>query len=97
MFGKGNWKKISEIVKTRTASQIQTHSQKYYNRQKQINKNKRSIHDLSILELKSNNCLPSIEQINEDISTISTPSINHEKLPSIDSILNNHKIVNKNI
>ena len=46
--GRGAWKQIAIDVKTRTATQVQSHAQKFYLRQKQRNKNKRSIHDLTL-------------------------------------------------
>ncbi len=46
--GRGAWKQIAIDVKTRTATQVQSHAQKFYLRQKQQNKNKRSIHDLTL-------------------------------------------------
>eukprot|EP01118_Nematostelium_gracile_P011216 TRINITY_DN394_c0_g1_i3.p1 TRINITY_DN394_c0_g1~~TRINITY_DN394_c0_g1_i3.p1 ORF type:complete len:491 (+),score=114.46 TRINITY_DN394_c0_g1_i3:196-1668(+) len=52
IHGKGAWKEISLIVNTRTPTQIQSHAQKYYLRQKQSVKNKRSIHDLTIEDLQ---------------------------------------------
>lgn len=46
--GKSSWKQIASVVKTRTPTQVQSHAQKYFQRQKQTDKNKRSIHDLSL-------------------------------------------------
>eukprot|EP01119_Soliformovum_irregulare_P004362 TRINITY_DN15353_c0_g1_i1.p1 TRINITY_DN15353_c0_g1~~TRINITY_DN15353_c0_g1_i1.p1 ORF type:complete len:590 (+),score=120.52 TRINITY_DN15353_c0_g1_i1:76-1845(+) len=48
IHGKGAWKEIALIVGSRTPTQIQSHAQKYYLRQKQSVKNKRSIHDITI-------------------------------------------------
>lgn len=44
-YERGNWKKISQMVGTRSATQVQSHAQKFFLRQKQRDKNKRSIHD----------------------------------------------------
>lgn len=46
--GRGAWKQIAGDVRSRTATQVQSHAQKFFLRQKQTNKNKRSIHDLTL-------------------------------------------------
>lgn len=48
LHGKGRWKAISSVVTSRTPTQIQSHAQKFFLRQKQKIKNKRSIHDLTL-------------------------------------------------
>lgn len=52
IYGKGSWKQISTIVESRNPTQIQSHAQKYFLRQKQENKTKRSIHDISFTSLR---------------------------------------------
>jgi len=51
LFKKGSWKDIAEYIGTKTAAQTQTHAHRYFQRQKQEIKNKRSIHDISLNNL----------------------------------------------
>jgi len=51
--GRGNWKEISKIIETKTGIHTQSHGQKYFLRQKQKNKNKRSIHDFSLSDFET--------------------------------------------
>ncbi|CAN8066307.1 unnamed protein product [Agarophyton chilense] len=44
-YGRGNWKKIAQVIPTRTATQVQSHAQKFFKRREQQDKRKRSIHD----------------------------------------------------
>ncbi|KAL5153556.1 Transcription factor DIVARICATA [Glycine soja] len=46
-YGKGDWKNISRIIKTRNPTQVASHAQKYFLRQASSNKGKRrSIHGM---------------------------------------------------
>lgn len=59
MHGKGNWKKVSELIAGKSPKQVQSHAQKvnffefiysfkkYFLRQQQVVKMKRSVHDFS--------------------------------------------------
>lgn len=47
-FNRGSWKQISLYVKTRTPTQVQSHAQKFFLRQRQDVKKKCSIHDLAL-------------------------------------------------
>lgn len=47
-FGKGNWKEIAEMMGSKSSSQIQIHAQRFFQRQQQVTKTKRSIHDLTL-------------------------------------------------
>jgi SHAQKYF class myb-like DNA-binding protein len=49
IHGRGSWKQIGAVVQTRTPTQVQSHAQKYFLRQKQTKKVKKSIHDLQLL------------------------------------------------
>jgi len=51
--GRGNWKEISSIIGSKTPTQTQSHAQKYFLRQKQDKKNKRSIHDFSLADFEA--------------------------------------------
>jgi SHAQKYF class myb-like DNA-binding protein len=48
IYGRGSWKQIGAVVQTRTPTQVQSHAQKYFLRQKQTKKVKKSIHDLQL-------------------------------------------------
>ncbi|PXF40852.1 Myb-like protein J [Gracilariopsis chorda] len=48
IYGRGCWKQIAVIVASRSPTQVQSHAQKHDQRNKQVNKNKRSIHDLTL-------------------------------------------------
>jgi len=48
LYGRGKWKKVSQVVGTRSAAQCQSHAQKYFIRQNmdENQRKKRSIHDI---------------------------------------------------
>ncbi|EFC49197.1 SANT domain-containing protein [Naegleria gruberi] len=64
LHGKGSWKEISAIVGTRSPTQIQSHAQKYFLRQKQQKKNKRSIHDFTMDDMKKQDSVEEVEENN---------------------------------
>jgi len=48
-YGKGDWKSIARVVKTKTRAQIASHAQKYYMHLVWDKKDKkRNIHDLTL-------------------------------------------------
>jgi SHAQKYF class myb-like DNA-binding protein len=52
IFGRGNWKNISQIINGKSPKQVQSHAQKYFLRQQQQTKSKRSIHDFDFADLQ---------------------------------------------
>lgn len=48
IFKSGSWKQIADFVKSRSATQVQSHAQKYFQRKQQKTKRKSSIHDLHL-------------------------------------------------
>ncbi|KAK1414324.1 hypothetical protein QVD17_30068 [Tagetes erecta] len=57
VYGKGDWRSISRlVVVTRTATQVASHAQKFFLRQKAEKKQKKrsSIHDITISEVETN-------------------------------------------
>ncbi|KAK4715928.1 hypothetical protein R3W88_014266 [Solanum pinnatisectum] len=60
-LGKGNWTQIAkEFVPTRTPTQVASHAQKYFHRQKEnraIKHKKSSVFDINLDEESSNTCL----------------------------------------
>ena len=51
LFGRGNWKNISKVIAGKSPKQVQSHAQKYFLRQEQTSKTKRSIHDFNLDDL----------------------------------------------
>jgi SHAQKYF class myb-like DNA-binding protein len=51
LFGRGNWKTISKIIDGKSPKQVQSHAQKYFLRQQQHIRTKRSIHDFCFIDL----------------------------------------------
>jgi len=54
LCGKGSWKSIEKIVKTRNSAQIQAHANRYYKRIQQPSDKKvnRSVHDFDLSDLE---------------------------------------------
>jgi SHAQKYF class myb-like DNA-binding protein len=71
IHGKGAWKAISSVVQSKTPTQIQSHAQKYFLRQQQKVKNKRSIHDFTIQDLQK--LLQEESRLNMSGLTMSAP------------------------
>ncbi len=51
VYGRGNWKNISHIIQGKSPKQVQSHAQKFFLRQQQHTKSKRSIHDFDFGDL----------------------------------------------
>jgi len=75
-YGKGRWKEIALVVGTRNPTQIQSHAQKFFLRQKQQSKNKRSIHDITLEDLQE------MEHVPEQSQTSRPPSNSPKISPS---------------
>lgn len=52
-FGRGNWKMVSRLIGHKSPKQVQSHAQKFFLRQQQGHRVKRSIHDFSLGDLES--------------------------------------------
>lgn len=52
IFGRAAWKKIAQVVGTRTPTQVQVHAHRFFLRQQQGDKNKKSIHDFNLDDLQ---------------------------------------------
>ncbi|XP_055806924.1 transcription factor MYBS3-like [Solanum dulcamara] len=59
-LGKGNWTRIArEFVQSRTSTQVASHAQKYFDRQKEkraLKRNKSSVFDINLDQESSNTC-----------------------------------------
>jgi len=55
LCGKGSWKAMEKIVKSRNSSQIQAHANRYFNRQSipSTDRVNRSIHDFDLNDLEN--------------------------------------------
>nr|KYP60160.1 Myb-like protein J [Cajanus cajan] len=51
IYGKGNWKKISQYIATKSQSQVSSHAQKFFLRKNNALKKRRSIHDTTLQDM----------------------------------------------